>query len=155
MSETNLESECEGSEGESTLECKGLDIGEGGLIGDGLDIGDEDGLIGNGFCFGLGSELSRMVIGVGFQSRREWFTTIGFGFGFRLSQMVLPEQSRMVRNNWVCVWVQTVANGFTRAVANGSQRLGSDSRKWFCQSRHEWFPTIGLGLGSDCCEWFC
>ena len=54
MSETNLESECEGSKGESTLECKGLDIGEGGLIGDGLDIGDEDGLIGNGFCFWFG-----------------------------------------------------------------------------------------------------
>ena len=50
--------ECEGSKGELTLECEGSDIGNDGLIGDGLDIGDEDGLIGNGFGFGLGSEPS-------------------------------------------------------------------------------------------------
>ena len=34
---------------------------------------------------------SRMVIGVGCRSRREWFTTIGFGFGFRLSRMVIGD----------------------------------------------------------------
>ena len=55
--------ECEGSEGESTAECKGSEGEltpecegskgeltpeyEGSDIGDGLDIGDEDGLIGN------------------------------------------------------------------------------------------------------------
>ena len=77
--ETNLGSKCEGLEGESTLECEGLDIGDSGLIG------DEDGLIGNGFCFGLGSEPSRMV---------------------------LPKLSQMVRNDWVWLWVRTVANGY-------------------------------------------
>ena len=55
----------------------------------------------------------------------------------------------MVHNDWVWVWVQTVANGFAGAVANGSQqlglRLGSDRREWFCQSRREWFATIGFG----------
>ena len=35
-------SECEGSEGESTPKYEGLDIG------DSLDIGDKDGLIGDG-----------------------------------------------------------------------------------------------------------
>ena len=93
-------SECEGSEGESTPECEGSDIGDGyGLIGDGYWlIGDEDGLIGDEmglsatvhqcqvfFCLGLGSKPSRTVIGVGCRSSREWFVTIGFGFGFRPS----------------------------------------------------------------------
>ena len=40
-----------------------------------------------------------------------------------------------------------------RAVANGLQRLGlglgSDRREWFCQSRHEWFTTIGFGFGFE------
>ena len=40
------------------------------------------------------------------------------------SQMVLLEPSRMVHDNWVWVWVQTVVNGVAEAVANGSRRLG-------------------------------
>ena len=40
----------------------------------------------------------------------------------------------MVRDDWVWVWVQTIANGVAKAVANGSRQLG-------------------LSLGSDCREW--
>ena len=98
--ETNLGSECEGSEcerseGESTPKCEGLDIEDGGLIG------DEDGLI--------------RIVANGYRRR-------------------LPEPSRMVCNDWVWVWVRTDVNGFAGAVTNGSQRLG-------------------LGLGSNRCEW--
>ena len=60
--------------------------------------------------------------------RREWLLAS--------SRMVLPELSRMVRDDWVWVWVQTIANGVAEAVANGSRQLG-------------------LSLGSDCREWCC
>ena len=91
-------SECEGSEGESTPEYEGSDIGDkDGLIGNemGLSVTEwayrrRNGLIGNGFCFGLGLEPSRTVISVGCRSRHEWF------------------------NDWVWVWVWTVANGYQR-----------------------------------------
>ena len=72
--------ECEGSEGESTAECEGLEGEstseyEGSDISDGLDIGDEDGLIGDGM--GLSATVAN--------GYRRW----------------LPEPSRMVRNDWV------------------------------------------------------
>ena len=54
---------------------------------------------------------------------------------------IVVNHSRMVRNDWVWVWVRTVANG--------SQRLGSDCRKWFCQSHREWFATIRFGFGFE------
>ena len=91
--------------------------------------------------------------------RREWLSAS--------SRMVLPESSRMVRNDWVWVWVRTVANGVTGAVANGSRRLGLglglDCREWCCRGRREWFTTIGFEFGfgpswmvlPDRREWFC
>nr|POE56932.1 hypothetical protein CFP56_27883 [Quercus suber] len=116
--ETNLGSwidECEGSEGESTPKCERSDISNGGLIGDSLDIGDGYGLIGNedGLIddeMGLSStEPSRTVIGVGCRSHREWFITIGFGFGFRPSRMVigngLGSYWRWFRKLLATVWV--------------------------------------------------
>ena len=87
-------SECEGSEGESTPEYEGSDIDDkDGLIGDGMGLSvtewayqRRNGLIGNGFCFGLGLEPSRTVISVGCRSRREWLSAtvwvlIGDGVG--------------------------------------------------------------------------
>ena len=47
---------------------------------------------------------------------------------------IIANHSRMVHNDWVWIWVQTVTNGFAGAVMNGLQRLG-------------------LGLGSDRREW--
>ena len=78
------------------------------------------------------------------RSRREWFATIGFGFGFGALRMVLPEPSRMVCDDWV--WV-----------------LGSDHREWSCRGRCEWFAMIGFEFGfgpsrmvlPDRREWFC
>ena len=69
--ETNLGSECKGSEGESMAECEGsegesMPEYEGSDIGNGLDIGDEDGL------FGDVMGLSAMVfVLVWVQNRRE------------------------------------------------------------------------------------
>ena len=73
--------ECEGLEGESTPEYEGSDIGdEDGLIGNEMGLSATEwayrrrnGLIGNGFCFGLGLEPSRTIISVSCRSRREWF----------------------------------------------------------------------------------
>ena len=62
----------------------------------------------------------------------------------------------MVRNDWVWVWVQTVANGVAEAVANGSQRLGlslgSVRREWCCRTVANGFArpsqiVIGDDLG--------
>ena len=62
----------------------------------------------------------------------------------------------MVRNDWVWVWVRTVANGVTGAVANGSRRLGLslglDCREWCCRTVANGFAgpsqmVIGDGLG--------
>ena len=70
--------------------------------------------------------------------------------------MVLPEPSRMVHDDWVWVWVQTVANGVAEAVANGSRRLGlslgSDHREWCCRTVANGFAgplqmVIDDGLG--------
>ena len=91
--------------------------------------------------------------------RREWLSA--------LLRMVLLEPSRMVRNDWVWVWVRTVGNGVAEAVANGSRQLGlglgSDRHEWCCRGRRGWFVMIGFefGFGSlqmllpDRGKWFC
>ena len=65
----------------------------------------------------------------------------------------------MVRDDWVWVWVQTVANGVAEAVANGSRQLGlslgSDRREWFCWTVANGLQRVGLSLGSDRREWCC
>ena len=56
---------------------------------------------------------------------------------------------------FVLVWVRNcrewLSASVSKAVANGSQRLGlglgSDCRKWFCRSSREWFATIGFAFG--------
>nr|POE52712.1 hypothetical protein CFP56_17665 [Quercus suber]POF01472.1 hypothetical protein CFP56_59812 [Quercus suber] len=96
-------------------ECEGSDISNSGLIGDSLDIGDNYGLIGDedgliGDEMGLSSmESSRTVIDVDCRSRHEWFVTIGFGFGFGLSRVVIGDDLGSYRRRFgkllVTVWV--------------------------------------------------
>ena len=58
-------------------------------------------------------------------SCRKWFATIGFGFGFRPSRMVLPDH-----REWFC---QTVVNGYW-------WRFGSYRRRW---------GSAAIGFGSE------
>ena len=66
------------------------------------------GVVANGVAGAVANGSQRLGLGLGSdrrewccRSRCEWFATIGFGFGFRPSRMVLPRPLRMVRNDWV------------------------------------------------------
>ena len=76
------------------------------------------------------------------RSRREWFATIGFGFGFGPLQTILPKPSRMVHNDWVWVWVRTVANGYRR-------RFGSYLRQTRLLSATFWEWGLTVRLDGD------
>ena len=111
-------------------EYEGSDIGDGGVIGDGewgyrrpsWAYWRRNGLIGNSSSMGLGSEPSRMVIGVGCRSHREWFVMIGFGFGFGPSQMVIGDSLESYRR-WLSVtdWV---------FIGDSGVRLDGDEAQW-------------------------
>ena len=90
-------------------------------------------VVANGVAGVIANGSQRLGLGLGsdrrewcYRSRRDWFTTIGFGFGFRPLRMVLPRPSRMVCDDWVWVWVQTVVNG----VAGPPRMVLPDRRKW-------------------------
>ena len=131
---------CEGSKGESTPEYEGSDIG------DNLDIGDKDGLIGNEMGLSTtewayrrrnGLIGDRMGISATEWAYRQrflfWF---GFGTVANCYQRRLPEPSRMVqrlglglgldRREWlsVMVWV-LIGDG----VGSYRQRFGSYRRR--------------------------
>ena len=90
------------------------------------------GVVANGVAGAVTNGLQRLGLGLG-SDHREWFATIGFGFGFGPSRMVLPEPSLMVRNDWVWVWVQTVANGY----------------QWRFGSYRRWWGSTAIGFGSE------
>ena len=68
------------------------------------------------------------------RSHRKWFTTIGFGFGFGPSRMVLPNH-----REWFC---QTVVNGYWRRFGSYRRRWGSTAIGFGSEARRR----LGLGV---------
>ena len=107
------------------------------------------GVVTNGVAGAVANGSQRLGLGLGSdhrewccRGRREWFTTIGFEFGFGLSRMVLPD-----RREWFC-W--TVANGYR-------QRFGSYRRRWGLTAigfGSEAWRRLGLGFRGSIGFWF-
>ena len=87
---------------------------------------------------GLGSDHREWCC----QGRREWFTTIGFEFGFGPSRMVLPD-----RREWFC---RTVVTGYR-------WRFRSYRRRWGLTAigfGSEAWRRLGLGFRGSIGFWF-
>ena len=77
---------------------------------------------------------------------RQWFIN---GFGFETVAngywCQLPEPSRIVRNDWVWVWVRTVVNGYWRWFGKLSAMVIGDRLGFYQQRRSEdrqWWGSV-------------